>query len=143
MQALLALKQIDLFADLAFEQVDAILQASEHEDYLPGEVIIREGEPGDTLYLLLEGSVDIVLGYGTGEERRRDPISAVGYFGEMAILTTQTRSATVVARERCELLTLEGAAFRELVRQVPDISFAIFGVLNRRLRAAEAAARAG
>jgi hypothetical protein len=142
MQALLALKQIELFADLAFEQIDAILQASEDANYLPGETIIREGEPGDTLYLLLEGSVDIILGYGTSEERRRDPINAVGYFGEMAILTDQKRGATVVAKDHCHLLTLDGAAFRELVRQVPEISFAIFGVLTRRLRAAETAIRA-
>jgi hypothetical protein len=46
MQRLLALEQIDLFADLSFEQVDAIRQASEDAEYLPGETIIREGEPG-------------------------------------------------------------------------------------------------
>jgi CRP-like cAMP-binding protein len=74
MQRLLALEQIDLFADLSFDQVDAIRQASEDAEYLPGETIIREGEPGDSLYLLLEGSVDIVLGYGTSKERRRNTI---------------------------------------------------------------------
>ncbi|MBW2267239.1 MAG: cyclic nucleotide-binding domain-containing protein [Deltaproteobacteria bacterium] len=141
MQHLLALKQIDLFANLSFEQVDAILQASDNADYLPGEIIIREGERGDTLYLLLEGSVDIILGYGTSREQRRDPITAIGYFGEMAILTDEARTATVVARDHCHLLTLDGAAFRELVRQVPEISFEIFRVLTRFLRVAEEAAR--
>jgi CRP-like cAMP-binding protein len=142
MERLLALKQIDLFANLSFEQVDAILQATADADYLPGEVIIRENDPGDKLFLLLEGTVDIVLGYGTPEERRVAPMTAVDYFGEMAILTDERRTATAVAASHCRLLTLDGAAFRDLVRQVPDISFEIFRVVTRRLREAERAARA-
>ncbi len=54
----------------------------------------------------------------------------------------EERSATVVAKDHCRLLTLDGVAFRELVRQVPEISNEIFGVVTRRLRIAEAAARA-
>ncbi len=60
----------------------------------------------------------------------------------MAILTDEKRSATVVAKDHFRLLTLDGVAFRELVRQVPEISNEIFGVVTRRLRIAEAAARA-
>ena len=109
---------------------------------MPGEVIIREGERGDTLYLLLEGSVEFVLGLGTPHEERRLPMDAVGYFGEISILANEPRAATAIALEPCQLLTLEGGALRELIRQVPEISFEIFRVFARRLRTAEQAQRA-
>ena len=60
----------------------------------------------------------------------------------MAILTDEERSSTVVAKDHCRLLALDGVGFRELVRQVPEISNETFGVVTRRLRIAEAAARA-
>ncbi len=142
MERLLALKQIDLFANLSFEQVDAILKASEDAEYLPGEVILRENDPGDKLFLLLDGSVDILIDYGTREQRLVNSMTAVDYIGEIAILTDERRTATAVATSRCHVLTLDGAAFRDLVRQVPDISFEIFRVLTRRLREAEHVARA-
>lgn len=142
MERLLALKQIDLFANLSFEQVDAILKASADADYLPGEVLMRENDPGDKLMLLLDGAVDILIGHGTAQERLVNSMEAVNYIGEIAILTDERRTATAVAKRRCHVLTLDGAAFRDLVRQVPDISFEIFRVLTRRLREAEHAARA-
>ena len=64
-------------------------------------------------------------------------LTAVDYFGEMAILDDQPRSATIVARERSRLLVLEGASLKELILQMPDIAFEILRELSARVRAAE------
>ena len=62
----------------------------------------------------------------------------MGYFGEMAILDDAPRSATVVADTRCRVLTLDGASLKDLILQMPEISFVIFRVLTGRVRAADA-----
>jgi len=64
-------------------------------------------------------------------------VSAVSYFGEMAVLDDATRSATIVASERLRLLAVDGANIKELVLEMPELSFEIFRVLTRRVRAAE------
>ncbi len=137
MQRLLALKQVELFGNLSLEQLDALLQATEGQEYLDGEIICREGERGDSLYLLIDGTVDIVKGHGTPEELRLARLEAVNYFGEMAILVDEPRSATAVAVGRCDLMTLGGTDLKELILQMPEISFEIFRVLTARVRSAE------
>jgi CRP/FNR family transcriptional regulator len=64
-------------------------------------------------------------------------MEAIDYFGEMAILDNDLRSATVVAQTPTRLLTLDGASLKDLILQMPDISFEIFRVLTRRIREAE------
>jgi len=137
MERLLALRQVDLLAQLSLEQLEAVAQLTEEGEYLPGEQIVREGEPGDRLYLLLEGSVRVVKGHGTPQELELRTLEAVDYFGEMAVLADEPRSATILAASPARLLSLDGESLRELIREHPDISFSIFRVLTGRLRAAE------
>jgi len=137
MQQLLALKQVDLFTNLSFEQLEALLQASGDAEYLAGEVIFREGEPGDKLFLLVEGTVEVVKDHGGDAELKLQTLQAVNYFGEMAILAEDPRSATIITATSCRLITLDGAAFRELLLHIPEISFEIFRVLTRRVRDSE------
>ena len=137
MQSILALKQVDLFADLSFEQLDAVLQASDTADYQAGEIIFREGEPGDRLFVLIEGRVEVLKDHGGERELTLQTLQPLDYFGEMAILTEGPRSATTRASTECRLITLEGAAFRELIVTIPEISFEIFRVLTQRVRDAE------
>jgi CRP-like cAMP-binding protein len=79
-------------------------------------VIKSRGEPGETLL-------------GT--------LAAVSYFGEMAILDANPRSASVVAASPARLLSLHGRSLEELILQRPEISFEILRVLTARVRAAE------
>ncbi len=137
MERLLALKEIPLFKDLSLDQLEAVHQVTTEVEYLPGEVIVRERELGDQLYLLLEGRVRVLKDHGTpGESTLRD-LEAGSYFGEMAILGGGERTATIVTLERSHLLLLNGNSLRELLMQMPDISFEIFRVLVDRLRTAE------
>jgi quercetin dioxygenase-like cupin family protein len=137
MERLLALKEIPLFKDLSLDQLEAVHQITTQVEYLPGEVIVREDEPGDQLYLLLEGRVRVVKKYGASNQDELRELTAGSYFGEMAILGGGKRSATIVTVERSHLLSLDGNSLRELLMQMPDISFEIFRVLVDRVRAAE------
>ncbi len=137
MERLLALKEISLFKDLSLDQLEAVHQITTEVEYLSGEVIVREGDPGDQLYLLLEGRVRVFKNYGSSNEDELRDLTAGSYFGEMAILGGGERLATIVTLERSHLVSLDGDSLRELLIQMPDISFEIFRVLVDRVRAAE------
>ncbi|MFI5217760.1 MAG: cyclic nucleotide-binding domain-containing protein, partial [Candidatus Limnocylindria bacterium] len=137
MERLLALKQVPLFATLSLDQLEAVHQITREAAYLKGELIVREGDPGGELYLLLEGTVQAWKNHGTPRASCLNTISAVSYFGEMAILDDEPRSASVVATGRARLLSLDGRSLKELIHQMPEISFEIFRELTSRVRSAE------
>jgi len=137
MERLLALKEIPLFHNLSLDQLEAVHQITKEVEYLPGEVILRQDERGDELFLLIEGRVRIFTNYGLPNEDEKPEQRAVSSFGEMAVLHDGTRTATVVAAERSHLLRLDGNSLRELLMQMPEISFEMFRVLVERVRAAE------
>jgi CRP-like cAMP-binding protein len=137
MERLLALKEIPLFKNLSLDQLEAIHQITKEVEYLPSEVILKQGERGDELYLLLEGRVRIFTNYGQPNEDEKPEQRAVSAFGEMAVLHDGTRTSTVVAAERSHLLRLDGNSLRELLMQLPEISFEMFRVLVERVKSAE------
>ena len=68
MERLLAIKEIPLFKNLSLDQLEAVQQSTKEVEYLPGEVILKQGERGDELFMLLEGRVRIFLNYGLPNE---------------------------------------------------------------------------
>jgi HEAT repeat protein len=144
MERLLALRRVPLLAPLSLEQLEAIGEFMTEADYLAGEIVVREGEPGNELFVMLEGEVQAVKNYGTPEEielTRMSP-SNVGYFGEHAIFDSAPRSATVVVRHDARLLILDGARFLELIVHSSEIAVEICKVLTQRLRVTEELLRA-
>jgi HEAT repeat protein len=137
MDRLLALRQIPLFAELSLEQLEAVNQFAVEKVYLPDEVIVKEGDPGGELYLLIEGTVRVFKYHGMPNEAELGTMSALSYFGEMAVLDDATRSATIVASDQLRLLAVDGANIKELILEMPELSFEIFRVLTRRVRVAE------
>ncbi|MGH7336787.1 MAG: cyclic nucleotide-binding domain-containing protein, partial [Myxococcota bacterium] len=141
MDRLLALKRVPLFENLNLDQLDAVLRLARDAAFLPGEVIVREGDPGGELFLLLEGSAEAWLDYRGANPQQLSTMPAGSYFGEMAILDDEPRSATVVARESARLLALDGDSLKELVREMPEIAFELLRVLTARVRASDRRSR--
>ncbi len=94
-----------------------------------GTVLFREGGMAEFMYVLLEGTVDIVVG-GTVIE------SAAGgtVLGEMAIIDGAPRSATAIARTPCRLASVTAEQFDALVQQKPELARFVMRVLSGRLR---------
>jgi small-conductance mechanosensitive channel/CRP-like cAMP-binding protein len=110
------LKQVDLFGSLTDEQRRAIAAATRMRTYGEGEVIVREGEPGQSMYVVASGKVAVVL---APEKRTVATIERGGYFGEMSLLTGEVRSATVVAQGDSVVLEVDAELFRKLALESP------------------------
>jgi CRP-like cAMP-binding protein len=137
MERLLSLRQVSLFSRLSLERLQAIARIMREAEYVRGEVICRQGTPGEELYLMIEGEVGIYRDLGTAGEELLNTVAAGGYFGEIAVLDRSDRSASVVAGTDVRVLVLEGARLRELVLEMPEIAFEIFHELIARIRVAE------
>jgi CRP-like cAMP-binding protein len=139
-------RKIYLFQDLDPGEIRQVLSLTTPRKYAAGEVIIQEGEPGDSLFIMESGEVEITkqltlaLDEDTPKERVMIRLKAENYiyFGEMAILEHETRSATVTALTDSTLLELQQKDFLELLTQHPDMGVKLLlrlaQVLSRHLR---------
>lgn len=117
--------QIDLFSRLSAEDVRRLAEHARSELYAPGEVVIRRGDRGETMFVVLSGELRVHLeanGVGATEEVK---ISRGSFFGEMSLLTGDPRTATVVAQTPSELLVLDHLAFKQLFANHPEVAKAI------------------
>jgi len=105
-----------------------------------GGIVLNEGDPGDSIFLLARGSVRVLVigGHGRALEIRR--LDAPDFFGEVAALSGQLRSATVVAVTECELLEIDRGALERLVEARPAAKPILEGVSEGRSHSAEEAA---
>lgn len=105
------LARVDLFSRLTDDQRRQIAAASAIRLFGAGEVIVRQGDPGQSMFIVCSGSVAVLL-----EPDRREVavIEKGGYFGEMSLLTGDPRSASVVARGDAAVLELDAELFRAL-----------------------------
>ncbi len=104
-------------------------------DYPARGAIMRRGERGDCMYFIASGEVEVRLRPGTIR------LGPGEFFGEIALLTGEPRSATVVALQPCTLLTLDIVDFRQLLGRQPDLARVVSEEAERRLHANEVGAR--
>ena len=94
------LRNIPLFAGLPTARLKLIAYTAEIMSFAPGEVIVRQGDPADAVYIITEGEAEVLL---TNDEGREIPLTTMGrntLFGEIAVLCQGRRTTTVKARER-------------------------------------------
>jgi CRP/FNR family cyclic AMP-dependent transcriptional regulator len=109
-------------ADLFSHTTDAV-------DYPAGSTVFSEGEKADCMYVVLEGSVDILVGQQIVETAGRGAL-----LGEMALIDPSPRSAAVVARTACRLVSIDQRRFQFLLQQTPNFAVHVMRVLVERLR---------
>src|SRR5215470_10180113 len=131
------LTRIPIFAEidrLALAQLAAHLDPIELQE---GDIVCRQGEPGDCLYLVAAGQLGVhVQEPESGASGRIDCLGTGDFFGEMALLTGEPRSATIRAEMPSRVLRLDRDRFEALVRAQPSSFLAIARALSRRLAAA-------
>lgn len=131
---ILLLKGIEIFEDLSVSELAAVASVTEEIVCPPGEIVIKEGDPGETMYLLIKGEVSVIKGQAEGHEIELDRIGAGDYFGEMALFEDVVRSATIRTEQESRILVLHKQEFKEIVREYPQIALHICKVLSGRIR---------
>ena len=105
-----------LFAGLTPEQREVLVLHFQPHTAVPGERVIRAGDPADALYLISQGEVEVTIG-----GRRVNTRGPGEFFGEMALLSGDRRSADVTALDYCRFAKLSGRDFRAFLRRYPEI----------------------
>ena len=134
------LARFDLFAPLTDTERDALVAALADCPYVAHDVIARQGEPADSLFILAHGRVAVYddSSGGAGGRNRLATIEAPAYFGEMGLLTGQARNATIVAEEDVLCYRLEKAGFDAIVRARPELIDALSQAVAARQAANDA-----
>jgi HEAT repeat protein len=138
MERLVFLRGVTLFSNLSLDQLEAVERITREEPYVEGERVVQEGDPGEDLYLVMEGELEVWRHFESSAATRLNTLGPGSYFGEMSIFDNKPRSASVVTRSRSRVLVLEGERLRDLILEQPEIAFEMFRVLTARVRAAEA-----
>lgn len=127
------LKKIPLFRYLTYQELVKVLNITYLESYDAGATILKEGDTGEELYIVLAGRVSV----SRGGQEIVDLHPGV-HFGEMALVDQSPRSATIVAKDPTRLLVVERRSFYTLIRKEPVLAvkllWSFVQVLSRRLR---------
>jgi CRP/FNR family transcriptional regulator, cyclic AMP receptor protein len=102
-------------------------------EYQDGEIIVRQREAGDCMFVIQEGQVEVV-GEREGEEVRLAVLDKSDFFGEMALFERDVRSATVRALGSARVLTLDRRTFLRRIQEDPSLAFRILEKMSRRIR---------
>jgi CRP-like cAMP-binding protein len=129
-EKVLFLKSVDLFRALPGEELATIAEIAEEQPFAAGDQIFAEGEPGDALYLVVEGTVKVHKG-----DKALSQLGEREVFGEMAVLDAEPRTASATVVKDAVLLKIGRDDFRDVLRERPEIGMGVLQVLSRRLRA--------
>jgi CRP/FNR family cyclic AMP-dependent transcriptional regulator len=128
---------IPLFRGLSQPELARFADVTREKDYPKGSVILFEDDPGDSLFIVRDGRVKVVL---VGEDGREVILGVLGvgeHFGELSLIDDQPRSAHVIAMEDSALLVLRRDDFRRRVEETPTVAWALLQELSARLRRAD------
>jgi CRP/FNR family transcriptional regulator, cyclic AMP receptor protein len=137
MQIVDFLSTVPLLSRIDRGELQKFAEVTREKNYPKGSVILFEDDPGDSLFIVREGRVKVVL---VGEDGREVILGVMGvgeHFGELSLIDDQPRSAHVIALEDSVLLVLRREEFRRRVEASPAVAWALLTELSRRLRTAD------
>ncbi len=134
------LRTFPLLTKLSDDDLACLAAVMQEKTFPAGTTILREGEAGDEMYLLLSGSVDVLKTTPYGDPYVTASLNDSYHcsFGEMALIDRGVRSATVRAKTDCRTLSLSFDAFQQFCREYPNVGlellFSVSGTLVHNLR---------
>ncbi len=137
------LKQVQLFSSMDDQELTALRAAMGEQRFVAGQVIIREGEPGDSFYILTDGEVQIVTLDSDGKEIVLAEAGPGGFFGELSMLTGDVRTARVKAVGAARTLTMTRDGLFAFMLQHAHASIDLLTELARRLHKTDEMVRQG
>jgi hypothetical protein len=133
LERILLLREIPIFAELPPEDLKLIAEIA-HEEWFPlNTVIFNQGEEGNMMFVIVEGRLRVLRAMN-GVEQELAQRGPGDFVGEMAIIESVARSATLRTQTDVRLLAIDGDTFKAILHERPDVSFAVLRSVSRRLR---------
>lgn len=95
----------------------------------PGQVIFEQGQPGDFMYVVKSGEIELKINGNTV-----DVLGDGDMFGEMALIDQEPRSGSAVAKTACELIRMDQEAFKTMIKHTPSFALKAMSLMAKRLR---------
>ena len=131
---MVSLASSKLFAQLPAAEIKKLSEVTREMRFAPGDVIFKEGDPGDGLYVVLAGRVQISAAIGSDERQGFSTVAPGDVFGEMAVLDNLPRSAHASAEAEATLAFVPREQFIELLKSSPTLSLTMIQEISGRLR---------
>jgi CRP/FNR family transcriptional regulator/CRP/FNR family cyclic AMP-dependent transcriptional regulator len=129
--------KVPLFATLEEKGLKAIADTAVLKSFNSGEIIVQEQDSeNQSVFIIVSGSVNVVLITTEGKQTILATLQKSDFFGEMALLDGEPRSASVIAAERCSLLILYRRAYLDIIKKFPSIAVQMLIEMSQRLRKA-------
>ena len=129
---MVVLRRVPLFSELDPEDLQRIALSAQERLYPAGEALVHEGDFGDELIVIVEGTVRVTKGSGEAERFVRT-YSAGDHIGELAVLRDRPRAATVIAEDDVRGLCIGGEALRAILQERPEAAMAMLATLAERI----------
>ena len=131
------LKSVPMFGSFPEDQLRALATRVTRRSAPRGSAIMFAGDPTDSLYIVISGRLKVMMGEADGKEVILSILGPGEFFGEMGLIDDSPRSASVIAIEPCELLSVTKRAFKKCLVENVALAMAVLRVVVRRLREAD------
>jgi phosphoserine phosphatase RsbU/P len=140
-ESIALLRQVPLFSELPLGELKYLAYTLNRLNLEPHTVVCRESEIGDSFYVVIDGSLDVIMGIDTPDEKLLATHGPGQYVGEMSmVIPGGKRSASIRAREHSHLWVMTRNDFDELLHRQPHVAYAMVKVMGDRLRNSDNAA---
>lgn len=139
MDRVLFLRRVPLFADLPPQDLLPIAAIASEHSFADADTIAEQDEPGDEMHIIVSGYVMVILRQPDGHQQVLAVRSAGDVIGEMAVITSSPRMASLAARGPVRLLSIARRQFEAMLRERPETSLALLRVICQRLADRDAA----
>jgi CRP/FNR family transcriptional regulator, cyclic AMP receptor protein len=129
-----ALRNLSLFSELTEEELTLLAALLRETHYPKNSMVFHEGESGESLLLIMKGKVKVVLLGDEGQETILSIMTEGSFFGELSVIDSSRRSASVITLEHSTFLQMTGDAFLSALRTDPNIAMKVLKNLSARVR---------
>ncbi len=126
------LQEIDIFKHFSMEAKTFLSERIQRYHFSQGDVIVKQGDQGDSLFIVVEGVVGVQVQTDDGRTKEVARLGAGDFFGEMALLTGESRTATVIALVDTDVFELTKSDIQPLIEEQPEVSKMVSRVLTQR-----------
>ena len=133
-QVIALLQDTPIFANTSEKSLESMIKSAVEKTVSPGEKLVQEGQGGVGFYLILEGKAEVIK-----DGQKLAELGTGNFFGELAVIDGQTRTADVVAVTETKCWILSQWAMKSIIANHPEVALSMLEELARRLRATDTA----